>query len=211
MNTLTLTPDAAQTGSGASDACDQLARRAQAGDRAAFNELVERLGGQLIRVGARITGDLQEGQDVAQEALVRGFRALPAWDGRGRFSSWLCAIAARCAIDRRRRRQPELQVVSQAGAPASSDERAAETGLLSRQLDAERRQQVRAALESLTEPQRVTVELRHFEGMSLKEIAAVRGCALGTVKATLFQAFKRLRPLLQGLESAAESTSGGEL
>ena len=173
---------------------DALARDFRAGDRAAYEELSRLLAGRLASVGKRITGDEQEGQDVAQEALVKGFSSIDGWDGRGSFAGWLYTIATRCAIDRRRQDRGEVALSADV-----ADGDAASPGPVELSLADERRATVRRALAELTDHQRVTVVLRHFEGMSLAEIAALRGCAVGTVKATLFQAFAKLRDRLIGL------------
>lgn len=180
---------------------DALARSFRAGDAGAYDELSRLLVRRLARVGRQITGDEHEAQDVAQEALVQGFRSIEGWDGRGSFVGWLLTIAARCAIDRRRRAaRDEDRRRLFANRVAGNRESGPQSGVVG--VAAERREAVRDALAELTDNQRVTVVLRHFEGLSLAEIAALRGTSVGTIKATLFQAFSKLRQRLRPPEES---------
>jgi len=168
---------------------DSLARAFQGGDKTAFDELASLLADPLSRVGRRITGDPEEGRDVAQEALVKGYRAIAQWDGKGSFSGWMFSIATRCALDRLRRKRLTLETTA---APLMG----AGPGPLQQSVTEERVQRIQAALASLTDRQRAMVVLRHYEGLSLAEIAEACGCSVGTVKSTLFQSFDKLRQKL---------------
>src|SRR3954454_24512434 len=71
-----------------------------AGDREAFRLLVERESASVVRAGHRILGDLNEAEDVAQEAFVTAYRSLASWRGDGPFGAWLTRIAVRLALRR---------------------------------------------------------------------------------------------------------------
>lgn len=170
---------------------NSLAKAFQGGDSLAFERLAGLLAERLARVGHRITGDPEEGKDVAQEALVKGYRMISQWDGRGSVSGWLVSIATRCALDRLRRKRLPVENV-EVQLPGGPDP-------ARRSLEAERRRTVERALMTLTDRQRAMVVLRHYEGLSQSEIAEACGCSVGTVKSTLFQAFDKLRRTLTAL------------
>lgn len=184
---------------------NELACAFQNGDENAFSRLIDIYQEQLYRIAYRITLDSDDAMDVAQDAFIRVYHNIASWDARSKFSSWLFRITSNLAIDvvRKRNRDRrakdllsrEQQLVSQ----ATQDEA----------LVAEDRklllQKVEKAIEALPPSQRAIVALRHYEGMALAEIAEVRGCAVGTIKSTLHQAFQKLRHSLRADFEAARS------
>lgn len=178
------------------DASGPLARALGAPDGAALVAAVRQLEERLARVGRRITGDADDGRDAAAEALARGAARVGAagtGSGTGSFAGWLHRVASRCAFDALRRRRRTDRLVR----ALAADPRTGPTPEgLERSVVLERAEAVRLALGQLTELQRATVLLRHFESLSVADIAALRGTSVGTVKATLFQAFTRLREAL---------------
>src|SRR5919201_3939090 len=101
------------------DADDELVRRAQAGDREAFEELVRRHAERLYRIVAWFLGDRHEAEDVTQEAFVRAWRGLGGFKRDARFFTWLYRIGVNEAHRRASRRLP-------AGVISSLDEDAVE-------------------------------------------------------------------------------------
>ncbi len=130
-------------------------------------------------------GDEQEAREVAQEALLRAFRARDRYDRTRPFYPWLRRIVRNICVDRVRRRR----VV-----PGLEAERVPDPGIgPEAALDLERGiASMRAALEMLSPPHREIIVLRHFEELSYAEIAQVLGVAEGTVMSRLYRARKAL-------------------
>ena len=172
---------------------DALARQFLAGEPGAFGSLVELLQARFYRIAYRVTGDSETSLDVVQDAFVKIHKNAASWDQGSRFTSWSYRIVTNLAIDTHRRRGRERKAVeSRAQAqPRYLDDHCAD-GLVAEER-AELVSRVKDAISQLPPKQQAIVALRHYEGFSLKEIAEIRGCALGTVKSTLHQAFRNLR------------------
>lgn len=136
---------------------------------------------KMSRLAARLAPNADR-DDVVQEALVRAWRKWGQYDeSRGTAGTWLLAITADQARRARRRQQP-LALVAEITVPGrSSDDRV----------------DVEAAVARLPKRQKLAVDCFYFVGLSVVETAAVMGCSDGTVKSTLSDARKRLRPLLE--------------
>ena len=175
---------------------EQIARSFQDGDESAFGDLVEVYQERFYRVSYRVLGKPDEALDVVQDAFVKIHARIDTWDRESRFSSWAYRIVTNLAIDGLRKKTRERKAVESRAqtTPEFLEDRSAD-GLLAEE-QAELVQRVREAIERLPDGQRTVVALRHYEGFSLKDIAEVRGCALGTVKSTLHQAFRSLRKSL---------------
>lgn len=175
---------------------EQLAHAFREGDEAAFADLIDAYQERFYRVAYRVSCDPDEALDVVQDAFVKIHRSIGSWDGTSRFSSWAFRIVTNLAIDGIRRKGRERR----AWEARATDQSEAVVEAQDENLVAEERKdlvvKVKAAISALPEGQRAIVALRHYEGFSLKEIAEVRGCALGTVKSTLHQAFRSLRKTL---------------
>lgn len=193
-----LMPGAA-TSIGSTDDGD-VARAVLDGDREAFRVFVDRESAAVIRTCYRILGDMQEAEDVAQEAFVSAYRSLASWRGDGPFGAWLARIAVRLAV-RQASRRTSVGWLRTSGAdaaeamaalPASSRVQPEHVALRE-----ERASVTRRALAGLDEPYREVVALRFFGERSLEEIASITGRPLGTVKTHLRRGLLRLR---DGLE-----------
>jgi RNA polymerase sigma-70 factor, ECF subfamily len=162
-------------------------RRAQAGDRDAYGELVRRHQRAAIRVAATIAGS-DRAADAAQEGFLRAHRSLHRFDPRRPFRPWLLRIVANAAknehrADVRHRRLAD-RVVELRLEPPEPDDPAVRT---------EEREALRAALCRLSVDDRVVLALRWFEEMSEADMAQVIGVRPGTVKSRLHRALTRLR------------------
>jgi RNA polymerase sigma-70 factor, ECF subfamily len=172
---------------------DALAQAFQDGEPQAFADLVDLFQERFYRVAFRILGDPDEALDVVQDAFVKIHAAIGSWDGEARFGSWAFRIVTNLAIDGLRRRGRERKACEgRAQEQPDYQEDVAGDGLVAEEQSA-LVIQIKSAIDSLPPGQRAIVALRHYEGFSLKEIADIRGCALGTVKSTLHQAFRNLR------------------
>lgn len=169
--------------------------RAQGGDDDAFAELVGRYGKPLTNFAYRLLGDATEGEDVAQDALVRAYRALPRLSLRKgvHFSTWLFQIARNVCLDRiryrkRHPREPLAEGHSDrpSGAPGPSEETAAR----------ETAEAVARAVAALPENQRTALVLSAYHEMSQTEIAAVMRCSIKSLESRLYRARQELRKRL---------------
>ncbi len=163
-----------------------LVARAAGGDEEAFAMLVEQHKDRAYALALRMTRSREDAQDVAQEAFVRAWLALPRFRGESSFGTWLHRIVARRALDRsialqaRRRREADLEVVGEVPVPASTHDPG-----LARRLD--------RLVEELSPAQRAAVTLYYREDRSVEEIAAALEMPENTVKTHLSRARASLR------------------
>ena len=174
-----------------------LLARAHAGDQAAAAQLVDRLGPRLMAFCLRLTGgDGAEAEDIVQEAFLRLWRKAGSWDAEGtaQLSTWLGRVAANLAIDRHRkaRRSAPLDDAVEVVDP--------QPGIEQRMIGADRRAALREALDALPDRQRQAVVLRHIEGYSNPDIAAVMGTGVEAVESLVARGKRRLAGLLSGLK-----------
>ena len=195
----------------------QLVARVQKGDTRAFDLLVLKYQHKIFGLISRYIRDNDEIQDVAQEAFIKAFRALPNFRGDSAFYTWLYRIAINTAknyLVARNRRPPATDVdVDDAeyyeSATALKDIENPENALFG----AELKQVVESAMRELPEDLRAAVTLREFDGLSYEDIADVMECPVGTVRSRIFRAReaidKQVRAQLfsEGEGSSAEHLS----
>jgi len=180
-----------------------LVERVQRGDRAAFDVLVLRYQHKVLKLIMRYIRDAAEAEDVAQEAFIKAYRALPAFRGDSAFYTWLYRIAintAKNALVSSKRRpidyDLDLQDPEQYDMAARLKDSETPEGLL---LTDEIRETVNGAIADLPEDLRTAIVLREIDGLSYEEIAAAMDCPVGTVRSRIFRAReaidKRLRPI----------------
>lgn len=183
----------------------QLVERAQRGDKHAFELLVAKYQRKLARLLSRFIRDPAEVEDVAQEAFIKAYRALPSFRGESAFYTWLYRIGINTAknyLVAMGRRAPTTTEFDSEDAENFEDGdqlrdvNTPENELMSKQIA----QTVNATMEALPEELRTAIVLREIDGMSYEEIAAVMNCPIGTVRSRIFRAretiAERLRPLL---------------
>jgi RNA polymerase sigma-70 factor (ECF subfamily) len=166
------------------------------GDDEAFRVLVDRESANVIAGCWRILGDPHEAEDVAQEAFLQAYRALPTFRGDGPFGAWVWRIATRMAIARLKR--PGALQADPTREAGWLEEHDGEADPQANALAGERRAEVMQAISTLPEAQRRTVAMRFYGDMSLEEIAAATGAPVGTVKSRLHRAMAALRERLGG-------------
>ena len=182
----------------------QLVQRVQKGDKSAFDLLVRKYQHRVLKLVSRFVSDAAEAEDVAQEAFIKAFRALPAFRGDSAFYTWLYRIAINTAKNSlvSTRRRPvdfdlDMQDPDQYERHARLKEADTPEGVL---LTDEIRVVVEKALEQLPEDLRTAIVLRELEGLSYEEIAEAMDCPVGTVRSRIFRAReaidKKLKPLL---------------
>lgn len=183
----------------------QLVERAQRGDKHAFELLVTKYQRKLIRLLSRFIRDATEVEDVAQEAFIKAYRALPNFRGDSAFYTWLYRIGINTAknyLVAMGRRAPtstgmDAEEAEDLGeSELLQDVNTPENQLMSRQVA----ETVNQTLEKLPEELRTAITLREIEGLSYEEIAAIMNCPIGTVRSRIFRAreavAEQLRPML---------------
>ncbi len=184
-----------------------LVRRVQRGDKGAFDVLVLKYQHKLVKLVTRYVRNPAEAEDIAQEAFIKAYRALPQFRGDSAFYTWLYRIAINTAKNAvvSRDRSPVDYDFDRDSIDESYDMQGrlkdSETpeGLV---LTDEIRQTVNAAIEQLPEDLRTAIVLRELEGLSYEQIAAQMDCPVGTVRSRIFRAREaidhRLREVFEG-------------
>lgn len=182
-----------------------LVERVQRGDKAAFDALVRKYQHRVTKLISRYMRDPVEVQDVAQEAFIKAYRALPNFRGDSAFYTWMYRIAINTAknyLVARGRRLPTTDIEAAEaeqfeGADGLREHDTPEHMLLRDEIEAT----IFSALDQLPEGLRMAITLREIEGMSYEEIAEAMDCPVGTVRSRIFRAREaieqQLRPLLE--------------
>jgi len=183
-----------------------LVKRAQKGDRRAFDLLVLKYQHKIVKLISRYVHDSSEVLDVAQEAFLKAYRALPKFRGESAFYTWLYRIAINTAknyLVAQGRRPPDedvsaLDAEQYEGESALKEYATPEHLMLKDDIE----KTVFDAIEQLPEDLRTAITLRELEGLSYEDIAQAMDCPIGTVRSRIFRARevinKKLQPLLEG-------------
>jgi len=174
-----------------------------AGEKEAFEELVRRYEDRLYRLSFRMLGNHHDALDAVQEILMKLMAALPKFEGRSRFGTWLYRLAANTCLDLRRKRgrsaaeslDATLQYSPGASLAMLEENQSVETP--DEYVDHQYRENlVRAALEQLPENQRQLLVLRDIEDLSNSQVAEMLGIEVGALKARLHRARQALKRVL---------------
>lgn len=185
------------------DIAPDILKRAQRGDRRAFDELVRFYRDDLLRVTYRFVGNYEDARDVLQLVFVKVHQNLDRWEPRAPFWSWLYRIAVNESLGWKKREQRRYGLITPAEELVQSDAPSPAPSPLEDASWSETERRVLDAIQQLPEMQRATFVLRYREELSVKETAAALGCAEGTVKANGYHAIRRLRKILRKMESPA--------
>lgn len=182
----------------------ELVRKAQKGDKTAFDLLVRKYQHRIAAVVSRLVRDHGECQDVVQDSFIKAFRSLASFRGDSQFYTWMYRIAVNTAknhlASRKRRPGADVEIEDAEfidGGVYVQDNDTPEQELLREEVA----QVVSRALAALPDDIRQAITLREMEGLSYEEIAEVMGSPVGTVRSRIFRAREaidaRLRPLYQ--------------
>ena len=174
---------------------EELVAQSIRGDAESFNQLILRWERPIYALAYRTIGREEDARDVCQETFLRAFRALPAFRGQAKFSSWLYRIALNLCRDwmRRERRAPMVQAPE--GVDLMDLAAAAEPSEPIEDLVARKdlAKLVERAMARLPEEQRTAIVLKEYHGLTFQEIADLVGCPLSTVKTRVYQGLTVLR------------------
>lgn len=186
----------------------RLIQEIRAGNSEAFEYFVRQYQPKITRIAYRLLKDVGEADCAAQESFLRAWRNLNEFREGSTFETWLTRICLNWCKDRLKRRRVVLYfhqapegVEEEPGPrdtvshPGPSPERRAQ----SREI----REQLRVAIEALSPRQKTVFTLKHFEELSIPEIAELTGLDSGTVKSHLFRAAQKIRARLRDLRKEA--------
>lgn len=183
---------------------NELVQQVRAGDKQAFDLLVQKYQFKILKLVNRYVNDPSEALDVAQESFIKAFKALDKFRGDSAFYTWLYRIAINTAKNHvvsqsRRMVEADVEVVDteQTLNKTTLKEFATPEKIL---LDVEIEQVINEVIKHLPKELRIAITLREIEGLSYEEIAVVMACPVGTVRSRIFRAReaieRRLKPLL---------------
>ena len=186
-----------------------LVERAQKGEQKAFEMLMSKYQRRLIRLVSRFVNDEHEVNDVAQEAMIRAYRALPNFRGESAFYTWLYRITINTAknflVTLGKQPFVNAEAANEDGdrldlSDQIADYHTPEAEMINREI----LQTVESTISHLPEDLRKAITLREMDGLSYEEIATIMDCPIGTVRSRIFRAreviAKDLRPLLETSE-----------
>ena len=184
-----------------------LVKRVQRGDKSAFDLLVRKYQHKVVKLVLRYVRNPAEAEDIAQEAFIKAYRALPQFRGDSAFYTWMYRIAINTAKNSlaSRDRSP---IAYDLDLTDPEESHSVQTKLQDPDtpegmaLTEEIRQVVNSAIDALPEELKTAIVLRELDGLSYEEIAAAMECPVGTVRSRIFRAReaidKRLRDVFEG-------------
>jgi RNA polymerase sigma-70 factor, ECF subfamily len=194
---------AGATGARVSPQVDTLIRAAQRGDQDAFEQLVRNYDQSVLRLAMNLLRSPEDARDVYQEAFLRVYRNLHSFRFDCSFHTWLYRIVTNICLDQLRKRKvrkEEAAVVETSDGPIdrmeSYEEEAADADPERSMWNRELRQRIDTALVTLTPRERMVFELRHYQGLRLRNIGEMLGTTEEAAKNCLFRATQKMRGVL---------------
>ena len=174
----------------------------------AFEQLVYRYDRQVLSMAENYARNGEDAKDIYQEVFIRVYRALPRFEFRSKFSTWLHRIVINTCLTHKGRQKDHLmdslderRAGMDGDSYALSDVLASDMSTDTKARNSEISRHLQRALNELSPRQKMVFTLRHYHGLKLKEIASMMTCAEGTVKKYLFTATERMREQLKGVYS----------
>jgi RNA polymerase sigma-70 factor (ECF subfamily) len=185
---------------------DSLVRAAQRGDQDAFEQLVRTYDQSVLRLAMNLLRSPEDARDVYQEAFLRVHRNLPSFRFDCSFHTWLYRIVTNICLDQLRRRkvrkeEPAVFETSEGEIDRmeSFEEESAGANPERMTWNRELGQRISGALEELTPRERMVFELRHYQGLRLRNIGEILGTSEEAAKNCFFRATQKMRTLLGDL------------
>jgi len=176
-----------------SDDESKLVEQSLAGDPEAYAALVSRYQNMIRAMTFRMTGSLDDAEELAQDAFLRAYRQLGTFSGGARFSTWLCKIAINLSLDWRRRENRRDDIHSQWAAEVIPEDSPGNG------FPDELSRRVQDALNKLPAKQRAAIVLTIYENQSHAEAANTLGCTEATISWRVFAARQKLKRILEDL------------
>ena len=187
-----------------SDEADELVERARAGDTQALQSLLAAVRPRAMAAALKVLHNRDDAEDAVQDAFLKVWRCLGAFEGRSSFSTWIHRIVTNASLDLLRRNTSRGEVADRVGerdgdrdSTAIAVEYASEETPESELVQLEIQRLVRAAVATLPPAHRQAVELREFEDFSYHEMADVIQCPVGTVMSRLHHARNKLGEMFE--------------
>ena len=182
----------------------ELIQNAQRGDFSSFEQLVFRYDKEVLTIAARFVRNADDAKDIYQEVFLRVYQGLRRFKMQSEFATWLYRITTNVCLTHRSRRKKQSHVSldddhdENEGEPHAARVAVSEDPLPDqRAIDGEISEHVQEAMEALSPQQKMVFTLKHYQGLKLREIAAMMQCTEGTVKKHLFTATQRMRERLK--------------
>ncbi|REK11999.1 MAG: RNA polymerase sigma factor [Planctomycetota bacterium] len=174
---------------------------AQGGQTAAYEQLVRRYSARVLAVCHARVRSAHTAEELAQEALLRGLRALSTLQDPAKFGPWLCGIASRVSLDWIKSRQAQ-QVSLDAMCDGHVDDWVAHSGESPDEMAArcDDQQRLLAEVATLPEPYREVILMYYYDDVTYRDVAAALGVSAATVNARLTKARAMLRERLSGMQ-----------
>jgi RNA polymerase sigma-70 factor, ECF subfamily len=193
----------AAVGARMSPQVDSLIRAAQRGDQDAFEQLVRAYDQSVLRLAMNLLRSPEDARDVYQEAFLRVYRNLHTFRFDCSFHTWLYRIVTNICLDQLRKRKvrKEESAVVETGEGAldrmdTFEEDAADSNPERSMWNLQLKQRIETALQDLTPRERMVFELRHYQGLRLRNIGEVLGTTEEAAKNCLFRATQKMRTVL---------------
>jgi RNA polymerase sigma-70 factor (ECF subfamily) len=183
----------------------ELLLKAKQGDQFAFEQLVYRYDRSVLSIAMRFVNDPDEAKDIYQEVFIRVFKGLKNFEFRSEFSTWIFRITTNVCLTHKAKSKEKMKVSLNNDLDDENNDTgfkeilydgiSPEEEISSRNLG----EFIDEAVGRLSERQKITFVLKHYEGYKIREIAEMLNCKEGTVKKYLFDAIKNLRKQLEPL------------
>ena len=194
----------------------ELVRQAQAGDMAAFDELVMMFRGPMFNLAYRMTNNREDADELTQEIFLKLYKSIDKFQGRSKFSTWLYAVAANtCRSGLRKLKRISSMEVVRLDDDRSKDEGGAgkydpadPSDLPSTTLEREEaKAKITGLIAELPEDFRMVIVMKDIQGMAYEEMAEALECSIGTIKSRLSRGRAKLKEKLtrEGLVCAVKT------
>jgi RNA polymerase sigma-70 factor (ECF subfamily) len=181
----------------------ELLLKAKQGDQFAFEQLVYRYDQSVLSIAMQFVNDPDEAKDIYQEVFIRVFKGLKKFEFRSEFSTWIFRIATNVCLTHKSRSKGQMKVSifkdSTDESDAFSFKEIVDNSVSPEEQTSSKNlgEFIDEAVGNLSERQKITFVLKHYEGYKIREIAEMLNCKEGTVKKYLFDAVKNLKKQLK--------------